>query len=192
MSSTDHNVKNSKYYEDINAYDLWNNLDIFEQSQKEEQVLTSQVININDETIIIEARVPKFKDILKSFFKAEPIPFNYTRKYKILVSDFEETSLSETEYKALRNWLLASDYEKGSGNEPQPTPTQQSHQAKHLVDNYERVHNPALIEAIKKLPKASEILIKLKKELNPEQKRHIKKIVTNIVDGKPVSGKIKL
>lgn len=187
-----HAVKSSKSYEEEGAFDIWANLGLKEVEEQEsfETGLVELDFPDEDAHITIEAVRPPLGSRLKSVFAPVPVLFKYTKVWKTLKSDAEDTDLTKEERLAQRRWLLANE-QSYSPTKKIPTPTEQGAAALALVTDTIR-DNPALAEAIDKLPKPDELLIQLPREISYEDKKRIQKIVKAIMMDKPVNAKVKL
>lgn len=194
MLATGPNVKNSKWYEDQGLFTLWDAAGASEEIKTTELDSSYEFIRVDNDKNLIAITVESPKLTLRQRAKVlfgKPVPFHLVKTREVTVLEDLDMPLTEEERRAARQWVLAN--EGGlDGQTKQKTPREQGIEAMDLVTKFPREHNDALIAAIEKLPKANELLIKLKREISPQEKRRIQAIVEAILEKKPVTAKVAL
>jgi ribosomal protein L10 len=187
MSVIPHNAVPTKEYENQGQYDFWESLPVVEEVKHHYSTKWTYSRRFGDVTVQVEPAKPassRWQRLKDAWYGGQPALAVTETEHFLMAEDLEETPLSEAERKAARAWCLeASDPVRTDGS---PTPSEQKQQADKLVANFKRTHNPELIEAIKKLPSASELLLKFKRELTDTEKRTIRQVAQAIVTKKPV------
>jgi hypothetical protein len=177
----------------VDNVDFWSSLGIETVEKSDEYDADYEYIELGDEQgVSISAPKLSFKDRVGVLF-GKPVQFHYKRHYVVLKDNgrLEEMPEEEAERKALRRWLLDKDANY-TPTSVYKSPTEQAHEAYDLAQNHPRDHSEELIAAIAKLPKAGELLIKLPRELSPQEKRRVKQLVEAIINEKPITAKVAL
>lgn len=182
------NCRSSKSYREEES-NLWDNLGVHEAVSYETKIKTdAQAFDDEGDLVFIKSAPLNFKQRFRLLIKGGEVPFEITTAHTVLKTEEEMLPVDEKARKATRQWVLESAGAYPNKKANQPDPKEQSAKAQQLVVGFERQHNPDLVEAVKRLPKASEILLKAPRELTPEEKRKLNRVFKAIVTGKPVSG----
>lgn len=184
--------RSSKSYENEGLYDFWESLPVHEEVKHHYSTKWTYFRRFGDTTVTVEPLRPSQSrwQRLKDAWRGDQPALAVTEtEHFLAVDELPDVPLTEAEAKAARAWCLQMPTQQVDVKHS-PTPQEQKQQMDKLVAEFPRQHNPDLIEAIKKLPKPSELLLKFKRELSNEEKRKIKQFAQAFVDQKPVRVKV--
>jgi hypothetical protein len=184
-------TKNSKSYEDEGAFDLWEQLGL-EVAPTQSVLDATEVTAEEGHVYTVEVLPLKFKDRLRFLLgKTEPKVQIVDHWDAVRAPNDELADLvTDNERRLARSWIIKPQANAATGSTP--TPSEQGREAMKLVHEYERTFTPEFIAAVKALPKADELVVKLPREFSPKEKSDLRRKINLIMKGKPVSMKVEL